>query len=200
MNANQGELQVYQNQDRATPMLNIYSLKKDSDSRTRNRFKIYETILKKCHHRIKVASTSHKSESYTFFVVPSYLVGMPTFDLESCCDYLIYQLSKNGFQIIRLANTLLFISWKHVKFDVSKEREMNECIQFLNQKSSSISEIGSSINPNQGHLHRQDTQDTQDTQDAFGSSNTSSLTDKNNKNLSFRSIHDAPSTEHFLML
>jgi hypothetical protein len=141
-----------------------------------------------------VASTSHKSESYTFFVVPSYLVGMPTFDLESCCDYLIHQLSRNGFQIVRLANTLLFISWKHVKFDVSKEREMNECIQFLNQKSSSTPEIETTTHLHQDNLHRQDTQGL------LGLSNTSSSTDKNNKNVSFRSIHDAPSTEHFLML
>ena len=186
MNATHNQLQLYNNQDSPPPMLNIYSLKKETDSRSRNRFKIYETILKKCHHRIKVAATSHKTESCTFFVVPSYLIGMPTFDLESCCDFLINQLSRNGFQIIRLANTLLFISWKHICFDVSKEREMNECIQFLNQKTSGL-ETNSLSSSDMGIHSRFREAD-------------SKATNSNKSNDPFRSIHDAPSTEKFLML
>lgn len=186
MNATPNQLQLYDHQDSAPPMLNIYSLKKETDSRSRNRFKIYETILKKCHHRIKVAATSHRTESCTFFVVPSYLIGMPTFDLESCCDFLINQLSRNGFQIIRLANTLLFISWKHIRFDASKEREMNECIRFLHQKANGLETH--SLSTSQEGLHS-----------SFPETNAKE-TNSNTSTDPFRSIHDAPSTEKFLML
>ena len=184
MNANSNQLTSYHHKNSTAPMLNIYTLKKQTDFRTRSRFKIYETILKKCHHRIKVAANSFQTDSCTFFVIPSYIVGMPTFDLESCCDFLINQLSKNGFQIVRLANTLLFISWKHIHFDASKEREMDECIHFLTTDcSKNHPHISNDVSNTSNHSNRNPTESN----------------NLNNKESIFRSINDAPSTEKFLM-
>ena len=78
-----------------------------------NRLKTYNKILERAHKKIKWASRQKHNDLFCFFVVPEFLVGVPTYDILTCITYLIEQLTKNGFEVKYTHPNLLFISWKH---------------------------------------------------------------------------------------
>ena len=61
-----------------------------------NRLKTYQKILSRAHKKIKITSRQKHNDLFCFFVVPEFLVGIPTYDLFTCITYLIEQLGKNG--------------------------------------------------------------------------------------------------------
>ena len=110
-------------------LINIYSLPKQKTKREESRLKVYNRVLKMCHHRIETVSKAAHGEPYTFFQIPTIVFGMPKFDSDSCCDYVMKKLSINGFKVMYMNANLIFISWLHVKFDPERERVMGEKIK-----------------------------------------------------------------------
>lgn len=78
-----------------------------------NRLKTYNKILNRAHKKIKLTSRQKHNDLFCFFVVPEFLMGVPTYDIFTCITYLIEQLTKNGFEVKYTHPNLLFISWKH---------------------------------------------------------------------------------------
>jgi hypothetical protein len=110
-------------------LINIYSLPKQKTKREEARLEVYNRVLKMCHHRIETVSKAPHGEPYTFFQIPAIVFGMPIFDTDSCCDYIMKKLSLNGFKVMYMNANLLFISWSHVKFDPEREKMMDEKIR-----------------------------------------------------------------------
>ena len=48
------------------------------------------------------------------YVIPNYLIGLPTFNQIKCAEYCVDKLRKNGFIIIYTYPNMLFISWNHI--------------------------------------------------------------------------------------
>ena len=78
-----------------------------------NRIKIYQKILVRVHKKIKVTSRRKHSDHFCFYVVPEFLVGVPTYDIATCISYIVEQLTTNGFIVKYTHPNLLFVSWKH---------------------------------------------------------------------------------------
>lgn len=78
-----------------------------------NRLKIYQMILSRAHKKIKITSRQRHNDLFCFFVVPEFLIGVPTYDIYTCITYIIEQLTINGFEVKYTHPNLLFISWKH---------------------------------------------------------------------------------------
>ena len=78
-----------------------------------NRIKIYQKILFRVHKKIKVTSRLKHNEHFCFYVVPEFLVGVPTYDIATCISYIVEQLTNNGFIVKYTHPNLLFVSWKH---------------------------------------------------------------------------------------
>jgi len=78
-----------------------------------NRIKIYQKILCRVHKKIKVTSRLKHSDHFCFYVVPEFLVGVPTYDIATCISYIVEQLTTNGFIVKYTHPNLLFVSWKH---------------------------------------------------------------------------------------
>ena len=78
-----------------------------------NRIKIYQKILTRAHKKIKVTSRMRHNDYFCFYVVPEFLVGVPTYDIATCISYLHAELTKNGFEVKYTHPNLLFISWRH---------------------------------------------------------------------------------------
>ena len=91
-------------------MLNIDSLHRELDKRERRKLKIYDKILLKCHSRIKI-STKKSGDTFCFFVIPTYVFGVPLFDISGCVLYIVENLIKNGFDVKYTHPNLIFISW-----------------------------------------------------------------------------------------
>jgi len=77
------------------------------------REKIYSRILNRAHTQIKTTSRQRNGAKFTFFLIPEFLVGTPTYDVAACTAYIIDKLETNGFYIKYTHPNLLFISWKH---------------------------------------------------------------------------------------
>ena len=78
-----------------------------------NRIKIYQKILHRVHKKIKVTSRLKHSDHFCFYVVPEFLVGVPTYDIATCISYIVEQLTTNCFIVKYTHPNLLFVSWKH---------------------------------------------------------------------------------------
>ena len=78
-----------------------------------NRLKTYQMILSRVHKKIKTTSRQRHNDFFCFYVVPEFLVGVPTYNIYTCITYLMEQLTKNGFEVKYTHPNLIFISWKH---------------------------------------------------------------------------------------
>ena len=90
-----------------------------------NKEKIYKTILSRVHKKIKITSRHRDGNTFTFFVIPEFLLGVPLYDTAACTAYIINKLTENGFLIKYTHPNLLFISWNH-HIDQRKRSEIKK--------------------------------------------------------------------------
>ena len=91
-------------------MLNIDDLNNTLKEKEDKQNKIYDEILKKCHHKIKKTSET-STEGYCFYIIPEYIYGFPIYNYKGCVIYLFKTLTKNGFEVKYTHPNLLYVSW-----------------------------------------------------------------------------------------
>jgi len=89
--------------------LNIKELYSTMNEKTIKRMEIYDSILQKCHKRIKYNSSLERT--YCFFQIPEFVIGVPLFNILELRTYIMNSLKKNGFHIIYVEPNWLFILW-----------------------------------------------------------------------------------------
>ena len=89
--------------------LNINELYQTINEKTLKRMEVYDTILQKCHHRIKYNSKLERT--YCFYQIPTFIFGTPIYDISDMKSYIRNSLQKNGFEIMCIEPNWLFISW-----------------------------------------------------------------------------------------
>lgn len=107
-------------------MINIDELNKINEERHKRRLETYDNVLKKCHERIKTIAHSPRGGSFCFYIVPSFLFGIPIYDINTCIVYIVQNLIKNGFEVNYTHPNLLYISWLNRKnlIDCKKKKEL----------------------------------------------------------------------------
>lgn len=78
-----------------------------------NKIKTFQKILTRVHKKIKLASRNNIGDKHIFFLVPEFIIGVPSYDVNLCTSYLMEKLIDNGFKIKYTHPNLLFISWGH---------------------------------------------------------------------------------------
>jgi hypothetical protein len=96
-------------------MINMDELIEDKQKVLNRKTKIYEEILKKCHHRIKNVSKQNPLIGYCLYIIPKFIYGIPLYNLSECVKYLFEKLTENGFKVYYTHPNLLIISWIHLK-------------------------------------------------------------------------------------
>ena len=91
-------------------MLNIDDLNNTLKEKEDKQNKIYDEILKKCHHKIKKTSET-STEGFCFYIIPEYIYGFPIYNYKGCVIYLFKTLTKNGFEVKYTHPNLLYVSW-----------------------------------------------------------------------------------------
>ena len=71
-----------------------------------------QDVNKNIHKKIKIASRQKYEDRFTFYVIPEFLLGIPTYDVATCTSYVMQKLRENGFMVKYTHPNLLFISWK----------------------------------------------------------------------------------------
>jgi len=96
-------------------MINMDELIEDKQKVLDRKTRIYEEILKKCHHRIKNVSKQNPLMCYCLYIIPKFIYGIPLYNLPECVKYLFEKLTDNGFKVYYTHPNLLIISWIHLK-------------------------------------------------------------------------------------
>jgi hypothetical protein len=100
--------------DSLIPMINIDQLHQNRESKMKRKKEIYDEVLRRCHHRIKI-SAKNDSTCFCFYVIPNFIYGIPLYDNKVCILYLVNCLSYNGFDVKYTHPNLLYISWHNKK-------------------------------------------------------------------------------------
>tara|TARA_Y100000741_G_scaffold338560_1_gene298727 strand:- start:315 stop:860 length:546 start_codon:yes stop_codon:yes gene_type:complete len=78
-----------------------------------NRTKTYQKILNRIHTKIKTSSRQRDNMLFTTFIIPEFIIGIPSYDIAACTAYVMDKLKDNGFVIKYTYPNMLFISWAH---------------------------------------------------------------------------------------
>ena len=92
-------------------MINIDELNKINEDRDKVKKDIYNKVLIKCHEKIKKTAKLPGRNTHCFYVVPTYIYGIPKYQIENCIIYIVQSLINNGFQVYYTHPNLLYISW-----------------------------------------------------------------------------------------
>lgn len=88
----------------------LYEGKQKRDVRILNTFKM---VLTRVHNQIKLTSRQKIDQQFCWFVVPEFILGVPSYNNQDCVVYVIEKLTDNGFQVKYTHPNLLLISWQH---------------------------------------------------------------------------------------
>lgn len=126
-------------------MLNIFDLNRKRDERELKKYIVYNEVLTRCHARIQFAS--EKGQMECVYIVPRFIVGLPTYDHVKCAEYMVDNLRRNGFQVGYTYPNHLYIVWKHVPSQLTnpyvKKIETDMVVHPYKDYSRSIQQISS---------------------------------------------------------
>ena len=91
-------------------MLSVDDIHKIERQRRDARKEIYRKIYEQFCRKIK--QCVELGESQAFLRTPSYLIGYPTFDRERATLYIKRQLELGKFDVTRISEIDLYVSWK----------------------------------------------------------------------------------------
>jgi hypothetical protein len=121
--------------------INIDDLYERKNKITDMKLNQYSKILNRAHVKIKQTSRLRSQDQYCFFLVPEFLIGVPSYDTAACIAYIIDKLQNNGFYIKYTHPNLLFISWQHY---IDKRKRL----EFKKENGYSIDGFGNTLAEN----------------------------------------------------
>lgn len=98
-------------------MLNIFDLNKKRDERELKKYLTYNEVLTRCHARIQFAAD--KGNTDCVYMVPKFVVGLPTYDIIKCAEYMVDNLRRNGFYVGYTYPNHIYISWKDIPSEIT---------------------------------------------------------------------------------
>ena len=98
-------------------MINIFKLNTVRDRTLQTKLEIYNRVLKKIHTKIKFNSKRRISQA--IYIIPKFVLGLPTYNQINCAIYCVNKLKFNGFIVIYTYPNMIFISWEHVPSIIS---------------------------------------------------------------------------------
>ena len=93
--------------------VNIDELYEKQQQRDLRQLSIFNKILNRIHHRIKLTSRTKKHEKHIWFQIPEFIFGEPVYKKEDCIGYIVSKLEQNKFHVKYIHPNTLFISWSN---------------------------------------------------------------------------------------
>jgi hypothetical protein len=91
-------------------MVNIKELKKNAAERKELKKKCFNKILEFVNNKILIIAKTDCTA--TWYEIPLFLLGHPTYEIKDCGKYLMKKLKKNGFNVNFLEPNIILISWQ----------------------------------------------------------------------------------------
>lgn len=124
-------------------LIDISDLHKKARELKERKIKIYDEVLQKCHHRIKLVSKLTPLNQWCFYIIPKVVFGIPLYNLAECVEYLVRLLTENGFKVAYTHPNLLLITW--FEDPNSKSSTESKSITFGNKSNSNDNGMYKSI-------------------------------------------------------
>lgn len=111
--------------------LKLDELYKSAKKKELTRYETFDKILVKCHNRIKLYAENRHTEC--LYNIPSFILGIPIYDVNDLKEYIISSLKKNGLIIKEYPNNWIYISWNFNKVPKNKKQKIikNEKHKFV---------------------------------------------------------------------
>lgn len=93
--------------------VNIDELYEKQQQRDLRQLSIFNKILNRIHHRIKLTSRTKKREKHVWFQIPEFIFGEPVYKKDDCIGYIVTKLEQNKFHVKYIHPNTLFISWSN---------------------------------------------------------------------------------------
>jgi hypothetical protein len=93
-------------------LLNPSKLRDEVEARERRKIKVFEHILELCYNKI-LTTNQQCDECCCIFICPSFVFGLPLFNLMDCIRYIMVKLVEKGFEVHLAVPNNIYVSWKH---------------------------------------------------------------------------------------
>jgi len=104
---------LYTNDDDTLQNINIDELYEKQQTRDLRQVSIFNKILNRIYHRIKMTSRNKRTDKFVWFAIPEYIFGEPVYNKSDCIAYIISKLEGNKFHIRYIHPNTLFVSWEN---------------------------------------------------------------------------------------
>lgn len=105
--------------------INITQINDIMIKKVKDKFISYEKILDKCYRTIR--QSVNKYNNYCLYQIPEFMLGYPTYDIETCYKYIETKLNTKGFKVTFFLPNIAYIQW-----DKPNDREIIDYIDFHN--------------------------------------------------------------------
>ena len=89
--------------------MNVRDIVRLQEEKQRKKLTIFENVLRKVNERIK--HSVFQNENFCLYIIPEFMLGNPTYNIQHCTKYIMYHLQKNGFVVYFYSPNILSISW-----------------------------------------------------------------------------------------
>lgn len=90
----------------------------------RRKHSVYKRVLQLCHRRIRFNARRRPDCTWCVYQIPSFVPGLPRYNLDGCMRYCLSKLKQNGFDITYVPPQTLVISWQ--KFEAAARKRAKD--------------------------------------------------------------------------
>ena len=90
-------------------MISIEKLKKDAEEKKKYKKKCFKKIFEMCLSKIEIVAKTNTTN--TWYEIPIFIFGFPSYNIEEASEYVTKKLEKNGFKVFFLKPNIIFINW-----------------------------------------------------------------------------------------
>ncbi len=90
-------------------MISVKELKKMNNDKKKIKKECFKKILELINNKILLISKTE--ETSTWFEIPLFMLGYPTYDINECSSYLKLKLETKEFKVNFLEPNILLINW-----------------------------------------------------------------------------------------
>jgi hypothetical protein len=95
--------------------LTVTDIHQQMKQKIMNRIEVYNVLLNRCYKKIQDATK--KNNTFCFFQIPTFIMGRPLYDLNSCVQYIHKKLLEGSYNISFLDAQTMCIQWTVPKFN-----------------------------------------------------------------------------------
>jgi hypothetical protein len=114
--------------------LNILDLHRTINEKKERQTVCFENVLSRIHKKIQKSADEKKLRCV--YEIPTFIFGLPLFDLNDCIEFVMSELKANGFIVTYYFPNMLYVSWDFE--EINKNKAENKATQIVSQNTKQI--------------------------------------------------------------